>query len=68
MTGDALIGPADGLNKNTIVREIVTKHFAQPQQRGDAVDVAAGVDDRADFIAEGSRTSIALPRSSVPLT
>lgn len=53
MTGDALIGLANSLNKNTIVREIVTKHFAQPQQRGDAVDVAAGVDDRADFIAEG---------------
>ena len=50
---------ANSLSENAILREIVTEDLAQPQQRIDAVGVAAGLDNRADFIAEGSRTSIA---------
>jgi hypothetical protein len=68
VAGDALVCLADSLNKNAIVREIVTKDLAQPQQRVDAVASLLALTIARILSLRGSRTSIALPRSSVPLT
>ena len=53
MAGDALVCLADSLHKDAVLCEIVTKDLAQPQQRVNAVGIAAGINDGADFIAEG---------------
>jgi hypothetical protein len=53
---------------NAILREIVTKDFAQPQQGVDAVASLLASTIARILSLSGSRTSIALPRSSVPLT